>query len=324
MQFDANQKISQIRLYWDQGSLLKQVEVIGSRSRNWPIRDGKDQVKLIARSATSEQTATDAPSFSRRSTKSSDEVVINPRSRGSTTSATGDPHASLSLFAPRDVTAEEDDYRSAGPSYARASSAKPPTRNLTDILGGQDERGHGTPSHVRSSSPAKAGASKNYGPIRLFDEQETSGTSPERGTKGNVKRQNHFEFGDGEEAAAPAKPARNIKHQSQWNFEDFVTPDKPKPKVRTQDKRTMSWEETEGVGLSLIELKARPLTTMSRARSLQYSVHLNTKLVQTLKLISNLLTMARQLSRDPSSVLLKMAWVFTRTTSRIRMIPKSP
>jgi hypothetical protein len=249
VQFDANQKILQIRLYWDQGSLLKQVDVIGARSRNWPIRDGKDQVRLISRSAEIEQTSSQAPTYSRRSTKSSDrdEVVVNSRSRGSTTSATGDPHASLSLFAPRDVNADEGDYRSSGPSYARASSAKPPTRNLTDILAAPEDRGNGTSSHVRSASPSKAGSGKNYGPIRLFDDQEPTGTSPERGTKGGIARQtSHFEFGDGEEATSK-KNAPTGKHSSQWNFEDFVTPDKPKPKVRTSDNRTMTWEDDEEV-----------------------------------------------------------------------------
>ena len=37
--FDKSGKITQIRQYWDQGSLLKQIDVIGARSRNWPIRD---------------------------------------------------------------------------------------------------------------------------------------------------------------------------------------------------------------------------------------------------------------------------------------------
>jgi hypothetical protein len=205
-----------------------------------------DQIRLIARSATAEQAVAPEPSFSRRSTKSSDEVVINARSRGSTTSATGDPHASLSLFAPRDPNAEEDGGRFNGPSYARASSAKPPTRNLTDILGGPEDRAPDTPGpQIRSRSPAKGGASKNYGRIRLFDGQEPTDTSPERGIKTHSKKYNHFDFGDGEEAGADGKSNRNVKHQSQWNFEDFVTPDKPRTKARTQDKRTMKWDDVE-------------------------------------------------------------------------------
>ncbi|KAF7959854.1 hypothetical protein EAE96_001459 [Botrytis aclada] len=48
--FDGNGKIQQIRQNWDQGSLLKLIDVIGKTGRNWPIRDGKDQIKLIASS----------------------------------------------------------------------------------------------------------------------------------------------------------------------------------------------------------------------------------------------------------------------------------
>ena len=51
MHFDSADKITQIRQYWDQGSLLKQIDVIGARSRNWPIREGSEQAKLIKASA---------------------------------------------------------------------------------------------------------------------------------------------------------------------------------------------------------------------------------------------------------------------------------
>lgn len=46
--FTANLKIKQIRLSWDQGSLLKGIDIIGKTGRNWPIYEGKDQIKLIA------------------------------------------------------------------------------------------------------------------------------------------------------------------------------------------------------------------------------------------------------------------------------------
>ncbi|ATZ47073.1 hypothetical protein BCIN_02g03970 [Botrytis cinerea B05.10] len=58
--FDANGKIQQIRQNWDQGSLLKLIDVIGKTGRNWPIRDGKDQIKLIASSV--KNTVDDGPS----------------------------------------------------------------------------------------------------------------------------------------------------------------------------------------------------------------------------------------------------------------------
>ncbi|KAK3060308.1 hypothetical protein LTR53_020155, partial [Teratosphaeriaceae sp. CCFEE 6253] len=50
VRFDAEQKIKQIRLYWDQGTLLRQVEAIGRTGRNWPIKDGQAQVNAINRS----------------------------------------------------------------------------------------------------------------------------------------------------------------------------------------------------------------------------------------------------------------------------------
>jgi hypothetical protein len=222
---------------------LKQVEVIGSRAKNWPIRDGIDQARLIASSATDEQQQSTAAS--RRSTASSYE---QSRSRGSTTSATNDPHASLSLFAPRDVN-QDTVERQNGPSIAPRSSAKPPSRDLAGILAGDDVQS--TPgSAARSQSPRKinggapkGGAGSHYGPIRLFDENdnEVDQTTPDKKT--NPKKYKHFEFGQGEEAGPQGKQHYNNKHQSQWAFADFVTPEKPTLKVRPHDMRTMAWEE---------------------------------------------------------------------------------
>jgi hypothetical protein len=148
----------------------------------------------------------------------------------------------------------------------------------------------------------------------LFDDQEPTGTSPERGTKGNTKRYNHFEFGDGEEASETGKPTRNVKHQSQWNFEDFVTPDKPRMKVRTQDKRTMSWEDTEEVCKLRADADLHLLIIHSRVRNLQSSVHHNTKPVQMQRPTSSLLTMVPQQQTSPSHVPTRTVWACTRTT----------
>ncbi|QDS68111.1 hypothetical protein FKW77_010176 [Venturia effusa] len=243
VQFDADLKIRQIRLYWDQGSLLKQVEVIGARAKNWPIRDGIDQARLIANSATHEQQQSTA--ISRRSTASS---LDQSRSRGSTTSATNDPHASLSLFAPREPDTIE---RHTGPSIPPRSSAKPQARDLAEILAGDDSPS--TPgSAARNQSPRKinggapkGGAGSHYGPIRLFDENdnEVGQTTPDKKT--NPKKYKHFEFGEGEEVGPQGKQHYNVKHQSQWAFADFATPEKPTLKVRPHDMRTMAWEEDE-------------------------------------------------------------------------------
>jgi hypothetical protein len=245
VQFDTDFKIRQIRQYWDQGSLLKQIEVIGSRARNWPIRDGKDQTRLIANSVTSEQQAAGA---SRRSTSSRDpnEVVTKSRSHSSsTTSATGDPHATLSLFQPRSVNDENGAERLSGPSIAPRSSAKPPSRDLTNILSGEELESAtpsaGTSPRKNSNGGApKGGAGSHYHPIRLFDENDRNAAivmSPEK--KANPKKYNHFEFGHGEDATGDGLSHVNNKHQSQWAFADFVTPEKPKMKIHTHTVRTM-------------------------------------------------------------------------------------
>ncbi|TID17050.1 hypothetical protein E2P81_ATG09606 [Venturia nashicola] len=241
VQFDADHKIRQIRQYWDQGSLLKQVDVIGARAKNWPIRDGADQARLIANSATDEQQQSTA--MSRPSTASS---LEQSRSRGSMTSATNDPHASLSLFAPREPDTTE---RHTGPSIAPRSSAKPQSRDLAEILAGDDSpptsgsaARNQSPRKINGGAP-KGGAGSHYGPIRLFDENdnEIDQTTPDKKT--NPKKYKHFEFGQGEEAGPQGKQHYNFKHQSQWTFADFVTPEKPNLKIRPHDMRTMAWEE---------------------------------------------------------------------------------
>jgi hypothetical protein len=40
-------KIHSIRVFWDQATVLKQLEIVGSRGRAWPITDGSEQIKLI-------------------------------------------------------------------------------------------------------------------------------------------------------------------------------------------------------------------------------------------------------------------------------------
>jgi hypothetical protein len=257
VQFDAEQKIRQIRIHWDQASLLKQVDVIGARARNWPIRDGKDQSRLISTSAGvagvgggDEGTTTAA---SRRSTTSRTSEARSHAS--SVTSATADPHASLALFQPREI-AEELTPRKNPSVVAPRASAKPPTRDLTDILTGKEEDDFvpASPSDRRPASPRKnsngapkGGAGKNYHPIRLFDENDAAAqvASPDKSVKTHPKKYNHFEFGHGE-GAGPAKILSNrAKHASQWDFADFNTPEKPRLKVTAHNVRNFGWSDDE-------------------------------------------------------------------------------
>lgn len=43
---DDDRKISSVRYIWDQATLLKQLNVIGTRGNSWPICSGTDQIKL--------------------------------------------------------------------------------------------------------------------------------------------------------------------------------------------------------------------------------------------------------------------------------------
>lgn len=271
MQFDGNQQIQQIRLSWDQGSLLKNIDVIGARGRNWPIHDGKDHARLIKSSV---EASTTAVPTARRS-KNEHEVVITSRgppgaspSKGPHQNVTRDPHASLALFAPRD----ENDEDNAPPAViAPRASAKPPPRDYHDLFVGNHSNdapqatskgrsfaGAGN-SHDDPIAP-KGGAGKNYKPSRLFDhdspadEQATPNHQAEHFYKPNPAKYRHFDFADGSEEipekdlpkpASPLKP-RTTKHGSQWNFEDFSTPAKPKNKVRGQDVRHFGWSDDEG------------------------------------------------------------------------------
>ncbi|GME40252.1 Major facilitator superfamily [Neofusicoccum parvum] len=240
VQFDSQQKIASIRIYWDQASLLRQIEVIGSRARNWPIRDASDQIRII-KACASAAPAVSTASSRRNTSAGNSEDGSRPQTSRSNTSATGDPHASLSLFQPR----EEDDRPETPSEYSveRARSAKPVSRGLAEIISPE----HQAPQ--RSSSPAKAGAGKKFQPIRLFDteEEHEQGGQRERGIKTNSKKYDHFVFGEGEDAAEhDTRPtSRSKKHTSQWGFEDFATPEVTKTKVLPQHTKQFGWSDDE-------------------------------------------------------------------------------
>jgi hypothetical protein len=257
--FDGNGKIVQMRQNWDQGSLLKLIDVIGKTGRNWPIRDGKDQIKLIASSVKS----AGKPVIESRPTHRQDDIIN--RSRENSTNVTRDPHASLSLFAPRDQI-EQDSQPAV---IAPRASAKPPPRDYHDLFVGNDDppAAPAPKSNVlreRSESPSKfsagiapkVGAGKNFQPSRIFDTEENP-VSPEKSFpadhlyRPNPKKYQHFDFADGSDPQDSPKPAPvdkvKSKHGSQWNFDDFNTPAKviPTKVLRGQDVRHWGAEEDE-------------------------------------------------------------------------------
>jgi len=232
VQFNNSGKIQQIRLYWDQGSLLKQVEVISARNRNWPIKNGEDQIKLIKTSASD-------PSSVESVSKSMGDVSITTRP-ASVSNPTRDPHASLALFG--STNEKEHDAMPDRPIDARRAGARPPTRDYTELfaaaMNDPNEREHSV-SPQKEKSYARSGAGKNVQAPRIFDNENLPATiepSPRKGGAG--LNHSHFEFGDGTDepkrAPMPARP--RTKHDSQWGFEDFATPVKVPTRHRRDDE----------------------------------------------------------------------------------------
>ncbi|CAK7266155.1 hypothetical protein SEPCBS119000_001882 [Sporothrix epigloea] len=292
--FDAEGRITQIRQSWDQGALLKQIDVIGKSGRNWPISDAAEQAKLIAAAVTA------SGSSGTKVAPVVTNATLPVRQRGM--SGVRDPHASLELFVPReemealstavvapyagvrphqrDVTDILRDTPSADDVAAAVVSpfagSRPHQRSFSDILGDEaDEEAdndltEGSPSargrvsRARSRSPTKtiapkAGSHKNFQAPRLFEADEAAATavdsnSPtgERFYRPDPKRYDHFDFADGSDpqdaprAGTAFDDLPKTKHNSQWSFEDFTTPQKaPVRATRGQDRRHFGIENDE-------------------------------------------------------------------------------
>jgi hypothetical protein len=261
VRFDSQKRIQQIRLYWDQGSLLKLVDVIGSRGRNWPIRDAQDQTRLITTAVSSlPQDIVPPPPAQVRS-------QLPPGSRN-----VKDPRAPLSLFS-SDGPGEEPAV------FARASAKRPP-RDYNELFIGDADLDT-SPTTLRKDPMApKVGAGKNFQPVRLFDDDEALAAEekiyPKAGSSKNFQpsrvfldeetaakeqadqkeshykldssKYNHFELGgDNTELEIKSTPSRpKAQHTSQWNFDDFSTIEKPRGKIRGQDVRHFGWSDDEG------------------------------------------------------------------------------
>lgn len=208
-------------------SLLRSIDVIGSRGRNWPIRDGKDQARLIASSA------------AHKAAKALPENGNGPRS--GRIGANGDPHSSLSLFTPREEFVREP--LSENPVAPR-ETARPAPRDYHDLFaaGVQDESVLASSPVKEDAMPLKSGAGKHHQDNRLFDEPEaTAQPIADRAIKTNPDKFNHFQFGD---AAAPVSNAGKVnRFTSQWDFSDFATPQKAPTGIRDRNARQLAWTD---------------------------------------------------------------------------------
>ncbi|KJZ78389.1 hypothetical protein HIM_02427 [Hirsutella minnesotensis 3608] len=245
--FDHEGKILQIRQQWDQGSVLKQLEIIGKTGRNWPIRECKDQLSLIRSCLkTTGSASSNAP-------QGHNEAVV--RTRGTSTNALRDPHASLELFAPREQIESAEPASVVSP-YA---GSRPRQRDFAEILGDEAHGDSDRDFRDRPASPSKGGQGKNFQPIRIFDGQEyeeeedvDEGSPENKGKKTyirpNPRKYEHFDFADGTEPQD--RPQRGLshderpksKHDSQWSFQDFVTPQKPKPSKVFRHQDVRNWD----------------------------------------------------------------------------------
>ncbi|KAL1954696.1 hypothetical protein VTO42DRAFT_800 [Malbranchea cinnamomea] len=236
--FDNDQKISQIRLYWDQGSLLKQLDVIGAHSRNWPICDGAEQLRLIKASA--EKHVESSSEENRERKNHAHGAPERPsKKHPKENEATFSLFESLSLGEDRPI------------STTARGSAKPAPRDYTEIFGGDDP--DVTPTKPEKG-PLKGTAGHRHNQSRIFEEEDNDNKrtvpqtpltnskkyshfefgeseAPTPTSKTNSKKYNHFEFGEAEVPISAAKPSQ-AKSFSHFEFGEEA----PAPAAPQQNK----------------------------------------------------------------------------------------
>ncbi|KAF2857645.1 hypothetical protein K470DRAFT_273104 [Piedraia hortae CBS 480.64] len=245
--WNVDGKIASIRLQWDQGSLLKQVEAIGKTGRNWPIEDGVTLIQSIraclagkgntAVSATEDDSGRTIP------------TGVSAAVRGE--------KANLDLFRTLDPNEGAASSSYNGPVIAPRESARPARRGLEDIVGETDIS---STEHQRSSSILKGGAGKHVVHNRLFDEEDVEKSvptpggerlrSPER-KKTYEEKYKHFAFGDGEDATTSSVPPTSKKQNPNaptFDFADFAAPISSKNKNSSEQERKIYKTAGDGMG----------------------------------------------------------------------------
>lgn len=201
------------------------MEIIGARSRSWPIRAGQEQSRMLRAAAT----AKSAPASATPPQNGSKDPVARPGSPGKR--RIKDPYAADSLFdllSPQKAAAAKDSDTprpsSPGKRHTRdpyaaesltdllsptkrstdedivrpyaSSSVKPPTRDLSDLF--IDEEAPGTPSKPEKVIAPKGGLSKPQ-ENRIFNSEDNLDQT-RAAYKSNPKRFDHFQIGGDEDA----------------------------------------------------------------------------------------------------------------------------
>ncbi|RMZ79424.1 hypothetical protein DV738_g3313, partial [Chaetothyriales sp. CBS 135597] len=248
--FDSNQKISQIRISWDQGSLLLQTEVIGSRGRNWPVTDGKNQIRLISSSASNQTIAQQPAAPSSPRGRSTEENGQADRNASPSKRLVKDPYTSMDTYFVQQ-TIENITISQPLPAVVppRAEPFKPAPRDITEILAPQ-ANDPDSPTKSGVIAP-KGGSNQKFVRNRILEEDEEDYASPKI-YKTNPARYNHFDLAELSEDdpfqynKSGSKPqdsqttrpvnANASKHTSQWDLTDFSTPQKVAVKERPDGK----------------------------------------------------------------------------------------
>lgn len=129
VQFDDNNKISAIRLLWDQASVLKQLSVIGSRGNAWPITLGDAQAKAVELSLSGKGVST-SPSPPK----------ISSTSNGKSSTPFKSWPDAINVFdvPPMDPvpvrSPSENSESTPGSSGTYTPIARPPSRSLQNIM----------------------------------------------------------------------------------------------------------------------------------------------------------------------------------------------
>ena len=247
--FSPDLRVSQIRIHWDQGGLLKQSGVIGMRGKNWPITDSKDQLRLI--SAANEKTSIPVRGRTIAKAEKETEPTLQKdalenepkptaaRSVSPSKRPTKDPYASLDLFAPVEADPNTPP-RSSFPANVLSPrpSAKPAQRDMGDLFVNS-----GTENRPPPLSPPK-GAAGRFAPSRLWD--ETAGEDDDQYFKSRLPPKG-------------AASAAALKKASHFEFEDFTTPAKPKPSIRHGNQPHFSLSgDTEADDAARAKPKTKP------------------------------------------------------------------
>ena len=232
--------------------MLKQIEVIGARGRQWPIRDGKDQLRLLRDAVTARATPSQ-PSSQKLET----DLPHRPSSAGKR--RIKDPYAAESLTELISPVKEVAEPESGAKTPSRPSTAKKYTPDpygagsLTELLSPTKKaRAPVSPFAPAAGRPAQ----RNFSDIFVKDDDvPDSRTGPVDENRHYYKsvpgKYDHFEIGgdnSNREIKAEVRQA-NTKHDTHWDFNDVETPVKGPRVPRGQEVRHFGFgDDEEGAG----------------------------------------------------------------------------